>query len=140
MAVKLAKGIPSGLAGPFPMSALEKLNLKCIESDAIAYNDSSPVSVFTIPANTLIVALVAVVDTAFDVASSISMGDGSTAAKYGVWKGSLRSTGPFGKWVFEEESSRVTMQATISAAGAAQGSVRFFLIYRPNSNEQGYIR
>ena len=137
MALVGLKGLP---ILDVPQHDLERLNLKMVQSDAIAFGDSSPVSVFDIPANTQIVSLVLEVATAFDVASSMQFGITGTATKYGQLTQSLRTAGFYTIPVGLEESVARTLIATISAAGAAAGSVVVWIVYRPNSEEQKWIK
>jgi len=114
-----------------------------VEGDAVAFDASSPATLFTHPANTFIDKLIVQVVTAFDQPFSISFGDGTTESLYGKMLGSLRVTGYYpikiGQDIAAAGSIVATLAHQLGASGAAAGEIRVWAIYRPNASEQAYI-
>jgi hypothetical protein len=139
MASKYAKGLP---ILDYPLNKILASSILSIESDAMAYGDATA-SLFTVPANTKIVGLTAVVGTAWDAGAEIALGDGTTSNKYGTLKGSLRKAGSYFMPIDVEETSKITITATqsesLGAGAPGAGSVKFWLHYRPNSTIAGWV-
>lgn len=109
-------------------------------SDAIAYSDTgTAVTLFTHPANITIIAVVPEVETA--LTGTITLGplltvdDGSTTALYGQWTGAIMDAGSYPLWLFKELTSAGSIKATLTATGSSAGSVKVWVCYQPNSNE-----
>jgi hypothetical protein len=103
-------------------------------SDAVTYASTSD-TLFAHPAYTTILAVVAEVETAFTTVASIQIGDGTTAALFAEFGGCLRDAGTYPVWCMKELSAADTIVATVNGAATA-GSVKFWVCYQPNNNEQ----
>lgn len=105
-----------------------------VDSTALAYNSSSTVSMFTLPANAEVVLVRVIVDTAFDGTSpSMSVGISGTASKYmGATQVDLTTVG-----IYEVEpgviptGSTEALQIAFSAAGGSPtaGAARVLVTY-----------
>lgn len=109
-------------------------------SDAISYADTgSEKTLFTHPANVTILAVVPEVETAVSgtitAGPLLQVGDGSTAGLYGTWEGHMADAGTYPIWLFKEQSSAGSIKATLTATGSSAGSVKVWVCYQPNSNE-----
>jgi len=114
-------------------------------SDAIAYSDTgSEKTLFTFPANTTILAVVPEVETALSgtitAGPKLQVGDGTTAGLYGTWQGVLTDAGSYPKWLFSEKTSGGSIKATLTATGSSAGSVKVWVNYQPNSNEDAIFQ
>jgi hypothetical protein len=127
----------------FPLNDLLKMAVFEVEGDAIDFDDSSPATVFTHPANTFLDSLIVQVVVAFDQPFSISFGDGTTASKYGKLTHSLVATGYYPIKIGQDLAASGSIVATLAhqlgASGAAAGQIRVWARYRPNASEQAYI-
>lgn len=132
MATKYLKGISSSPEAN--LSDLLKRGSYWACSDAVTYADASA-TLFAHPGYVTILAIVAEVTTAFTTVTSIQIGDGTTANKFAEFRGSLRDTGKFPVWCFQTLTAADTIEATVNGAATA-GSVKFWVCYQPNNNEQ----
>jgi hypothetical protein len=130
------------------MSAIDKLGLRLIKSDELVeYNDST-VTLFTLPAYSVVVGLFCQVNTAFDRDVDITVGDGTTAALYasvsgrtdsGALASALSSTASrlVQFWPMFEKTSASSIIATVTSrvptggTALAAGSSEWWLIFRP---------
>lgn len=141
---KHAKGMP--ILDP-PLHDILRMALFEIKGDSVAFDATSPVTLFTIPANTWIDSVIINVTTAFDNPCSLELGDGTTASLFGELKGSLRGTGWYKIKVGRNLTAAISLKGTITStplgypgAGAvAAGAFTPYLIYRPNSSEQAWV-
>jgi hypothetical protein len=106
-----------------------------VDTTTLAYGDSSPKSMFTLPANAVIHKVVVIIDTAFNgTAPTASVGvDGGSASKYvAASQIDLKATA---KTVFEihpgeaPNGSTEDLEIAYSADGSSAGSARFEVHY-----------
>ena len=110
-------------------------------SDALSYSDTgTEKTLFAHPANICILAVVPEVETALSgsitAGPTLTVGDGSTTGLYGQWSGVLMDAGSYPIWLFKECTSAGSIKATLTATGSSAGSVKVWVLYQPNSNEQ----
>jgi hypothetical protein len=132
MATKYIKGISSSPEAN--LSDIMKRGSYWACSDAVTYASTSD-TLFAHPAYTTILAVVAEVTTAFTTVTSIEIGDGTTTNLFASFGGCLRDTGKYPVWCFERLTDADTIVATVNGAASA-GSVKFWVCYQPNNNEQ----
>jgi len=101
------------------------------DTTTISFGDTSPVTLFTLPANAIILSCNVIVDTAFDGTASVSIGVAGDTAKYmGSGDNSLQEiaiwqTNPG----IPADASPESLIATYSAGGATVGSARVVISY-----------
>ena len=130
------------------MNALDKLNLRLIKSDELVEYSDSTVTLFTLPAYSVIVGLFCQVNTAFDQNVDITVGDGTTAALYASLEGrvdsgalasalSATASRPLQFWPIFEKTAASSIVATVTSRVAtggtalAAGSSEWWLLFRP---------
>ena len=130
------------------MSAIDKLGLRLIKSDELVEYSDSTVTLFTLPAYSVIAGLFVQVNTAFDRNVDVTFGDGTTAALYGAvggWTDSgplataLSATvgNPIQFWPMFEKTSASSIVATVTTRVAtggtalAAGALEVWLLWRP---------
>lgn len=104
-----------------------------VDTTSIAFGSTSPVAMFTLPANAVVLSVRVIIDTAFDGTPSLSVGIAGTLSKY------LPSTAvdlkAVATTVFEFEpglpatGSSESLIATYAAGGAAAGAGRILVTY-----------
>lgn len=103
-----------------------------VDTTSLAFGSSSPVTMFTLPANAVVTKVQIIVDTAFDgTAPSVSIGVSGTTSKYfPATAVDLKTTG-----VYEyhpgltADGSTNDLIATYSADGSAAGAARMLVYY-----------
>lgn len=107
----------------------------CVTTDTttLAFNASTPVTLFTLPANAVVHFVRVVIDTAFDTAATVTVGISGNTAKYmGASANNLQGTA---KDIYESSPGEVasgsteSLIATYSAASATAGSARIIVGY-----------
>lgn len=104
-----------------------------VDSTSLAFGDSSPVTMFTRPANAIVLGVTVVVDTPFDGTPSLSVGISGTPSKY--MPTTAVDLTAAAKTAFEytpnEQAvgSTEAMIATYSQGGAAVGAARILTAY-----------
>jgi len=128
------------------LGPIDKLALRCIKSDELVeYSDTSDVTLFTVPAYTIIVGLICKITTGFTEGSTIVVDDGSTAGLFGqleraVWE--VADAAPSNLimlWPMYETSSATNIKANVAAVGGATlaaGVSEWWLIFRPVSTDR----
>lgn len=112
----------------------------------VNHDDSTPVTIVTLPASSVVIECLANVTTTFDgTTPTVSVGDASDtdgfmiASQVGVGVGGWKATG-FGitrdylynsthKWLGHLCTSQTAVIATIGVSGASQGVVDIYIIY-----------
>jgi len=103
------------------------------DTTSLAFGSTSPVSMFTLPANAIIKRIAVVIDTAFDGTPSLSVGVSGTPSKY-LASTQVDLTAVAGT-VFEvdpgqaADASTEALIATYSAGGATAGAARILVDY-----------
>jgi hypothetical protein len=104
-----------------------------VDTTDLAFDDSSPVAMFTLPANAVIEKIQVIVDTAFDDTPSASVGISGTVSKY-VASTDIDLTQPSGT-VFEihpgveAPGGTEALIITYAAGSASVGAARFLVFY-----------
>lgn len=108
-------------------------NLEATDTTSLVFGSSSPLAMFTLPANALVIKVQVVVDTAFNGTPSLSIGVTGTLSKY------LASTQvdltAAASTVFEvspglaANGSAENLIATYAAGGASAGAARLLVTY-----------
>jgi hypothetical protein len=104
-----------------------------VESTALAFGSTSPVTMFTLPADAVVLRCKVVIDTAFDGTPSLSVGVSGTTSKY-MGSTQIDLTAAAGT-VFEvdpgldADGSSEDLIATYSAGGASVGAARIIVEY-----------
>jgi len=104
-----------------------------IDTTDLAFDDSSPVAMFTLPANAVIEKIQVIIDTAFDGTPSASVGISGTVSKY-LSATDIDLTQAAGT-VFEVHPGVVapggseSLIITYAAGGATAGAARFLVFY-----------
>ena len=115
------------------VSAASTASLQARDTTALAFGSSSPVAMFTLPANAVVDRITIIVDTAFNGAPSMSVGITGTTSKY-VASTQVDLT-KVAKTRFDihpaEQASGSTeaLIITYSAGGASAGAARVDVIY-----------
>ncbi len=108
-------------------------NMVLVDTTSLAFGSSSPVAMFTKPANALVDKTKVVIDTPFNGAPSVSIGISGDASKYG--SASHIDLGAAAGTVFELDYGEAAVGttedliATYSAGGASAGSARVLVTY-----------
>lgn len=101
------------------------------DSTTLAFGDSSPVTLFTLPANAVVHLVRIIVDTAFNGTPTVSVGISGTTSKYSATTQVDINTAD----VYDITPSSIpvgtseSLIATYSAGGASQGSARILIGY-----------
>lgn len=114
-----------------PSAAAE--NLQATDTTSLAFGSSSPVAMFTLPANAVVLKVEVVIDTAFNGAPSLSIGIAGSTSKY-MPSTNVDLTAAAGT-VFEvspglaASGSTEDLIATYAANGASAGAARMLVTY-----------
>lgn len=113
------------------VSAASTASCLTLDTTTIAFGDSSPVTLFTLPADAIIDHVDVIVDTPFDGTATVTVGvSGDTARYMGAGDNSL---GEVAVWRthpgIEANASTEALIATYSAGGATAGSARVIVAY-----------
>jgi len=103
-----------------------------VDSTALAFGSSSPVTMFTLPANAVIDSVIVIVDTAFDGTPTMSVGvNGGSASKY-VGSGDVLLT-VADRYEIPNQIAPVgtteALEITYAAGGATVGAARVLVTY-----------
>jgi hypothetical protein len=102
-----------------------------VDTTALAFGTSSPLTLFTLPANAALIEARVVVDTAFNGTSTVSIGIAGTTSKY-TGTGDVDLT-TAGEYVVSPGlvpvGSTEALIATYSAGGASAGAARILISY-----------
>lgn len=104
-----------------------------VDTTDLAFGDSSPVSMFTLPANAVIEKIQVIIDESFDDTPSASVGISGTVSKY-LAAGDIDLTQPAGT-VFEVHpgveapGGTEALIITYAAGSASAGAARFLVFY-----------
>lgn len=108
-------------------------NLEATDTTSLAFGSSSPLAMFTLPANAVVLKVQVVIDTPFNGAPSLSIGITGTLAKY-LASTQVDLTAAAGT-VFEvspglaANGSAENLIATYAASGASAGAARMLVTY-----------
>lgn len=138
MASIFAKTPPASAPGQGVARSL-KAGAYWIKSDPVDYNDTSPVTLFEVPDNTLVEEMIVEIITAFDgEIPSISVGvSGTTDRHVGTNQVDVKATGFTSVKKPHEYTADADIIATIVPSSAAAGQFRVWMKYRPLSDRQG---
>jgi hypothetical protein len=113
--------------------------------DQIAYSDTSPAAMFTVPGNCEVVGIGFRVDTAWTDVVSATVDDSDGNHLLNLGKGAMGDTDsrPF-YWRFEKYTDTdypdgATLSFVWSSADAAAGAITPVLLYRLNSGKQSWV-
>lgn len=142
MAVKLIKPLPQ--LG-WPVQELAEAMVWEAYGDQIAYSDTSPADMFTLPGNCEVVGIGFVVDTAWTniVSATVDDSDGNHLLDLG--RGTLADTDSrpfyfrFQKYTDTDYPDGATLSFAFSSADAAAGAITPVLLYRLNSGKQSWV-
>lgn len=102
-----------------------------VDTTALAFGDTSPKAMFTLPANAVVQKVQVIVDTAFNTAATLSVGITGTVSKYmGTGDLDLQTVGSYD--VTPKEIAVGTTEAliaTYAAAAASAGAARILVTY-----------
>lgn len=104
-----------------------------VKGFTLAYGTSSPASVFTLPANAVVVRVDVILDTPFNGAPSASLGISGTTSKF-VGTGDINLLGSAGD-IYQiyptavADASPEALIVTYAASGASAGSARWLVYY-----------
>lgn len=115
------------------VSAGTTSHLTARDTTTIAFGASSPVTMFTLPANAVLEKVQVIIDTAFDTAATVTVGIVGTTSKYsGTSDVNLQATAESEFTVFSGKAPSGSTEAIIAtyvASGAAAGSARVIVDY-----------
>jgi hypothetical protein len=112
-------------------------NQECVDTTNLAFGSSSPLAMFTLPANAVVRSVKVIIDTAFNGTPSLSIGVSGTASKY-MASTQVDLTAAAGT-VFEVDpasildSSTEAIIATYAANTASVGAARLEVAYAVES-------
>lgn len=101
------------------------------DTTSFAFGDGATISMFTLPANAIILSMVVIVDTAFDGTPSASIGIAGNTSKY-MGAGDMNLGIAAGWWVepnLPADASSEALQISYSAGGATTGAARVIVNY-----------
>ena len=104
-----------------------------VDTTSLAFGTTSPLSMFTLPANAVVMMVKVIIDTSFNNTPSLSVGVAGTTSKY-LGTGDVDLTASAGT-VFEiapglpANGSTEALIATYSAGGASAGAARILVEY-----------
>jgi hypothetical protein len=108
-------------------------HLTARDTTTVAFGTSSPVTMFTLPANAVLEKVQVIIDTAFDTAATVTVGIVGTTSKYsGTSDVNLQATAESVFTVFSGKSPSGSTEAIIAtyvASGASAGSARVIVDY-----------
>ena len=108
-------------------------NMQATDTTDLVFGSSSPVAMFTLPANAVVERVQVIIDESFDGAPSLSIGISGTLSKYlGSTQVDLKASAGTIFEVspgLEANSSAENLIATYSAGGAAAGAARLLVTY-----------
>lgn len=123
-------GVLTWVAQSSPPSVTQKIT---VDTTTLAFGDSSPVAMFTLPANAVVHKVKVIVDTAFDGTPTVSVGITGTPAKYGATADFDLTSGAGDRWESNPNQIPVgtteAIIATYVAGGATVGSARLEVDY-----------
>ncbi len=107
-----------------------------VDTTALAFGDSSPLAMFTMPANALGLEIEVIIDTAFDGTPSLSIGVSGTPSKF-MAATEVDLTAEAGtiwhvKLANAPEGGSQALIATYAAGGATAGAARIITRYSPD--------
>ena len=104
-----------------------------VDSTALVFGSSSPVAMFTLPANAAVMRVNVIVDTAFDGTPTLEIGITGTLGKYMATTENDLTSGNGDRWVSTPNSipsgSTESLIATYVAGGASVGAARMLVEY-----------
>jgi hypothetical protein len=118
------------VAGSTPPSVTQKIT---VDTTTLAFGDSSPVAMFTLPANAVVHKVKVIVDTAFDGTPTVAVGISGNTGKYMATTDNDLTSGAGDRW--ESNPNQVPVGtteaiiATYVAGGASAGSARIEVDY-----------
>lgn len=130
---------PPPFAPGFNVADFLNMGLYAVESSEIAYGDTSPVDLFNVPANTLVVGAICEITEAWDgTGAALEFGDGDASTRLMAATDITEATlGFYSKFQAHKYTAGDTLIATITpGSGASAGKAKFWIIYRPLSNKQ----
>lgn len=115
------------------VSSATATNLEATDTTNLVFGSTSPLAMFTLPANAVVKKVEVIVDTAFDGTPSVSIGVAGTPAKFmpatyvdlKAAAGTVFETSP----AVPAEGSAQDLIATYSASGAAVGAARLLVSF-----------
>lgn len=123
-------GVLSWVAQSSPPSVTSKIT---VDTTTLAFGASSPVSMFTLPANAVVLKVAVIIDTVFDGNPTLSIGISGTTAKYMAIIDNDLLSGAGDRWESNPNNAAVgtteAIIATYSAGSATQGSARILVEY-----------
>jgi hypothetical protein len=110
--------------------------VRMVRSDAVNYNDTSPVTIFTLPANTFLLSVTVEISTAFDGAiPSLAIGvSGDTDRHMLTSEIGVKTAGFYTASRPRNYTSQTDLLATIVASTATAGVAYVWLEYRAFSD------
>jgi len=137
MAVRTLKKAPVVAPGK-DVAEILRMGLKVMAAEEIAYGDTSPVSAFKVPANSLVVGLVAEVTQAWNgTGASVTVGVTGTTDRHAA-AGDITeaSLGLAAVWKPYHYTADATIIVTVVPGTAAStGKIRIWLLYLPETNK-----
>lgn len=113
-----------------PPSVTQKIT---VDTTTLAFGASSPVAMFTLPANAVVHKVKVIVDTAFDGTPTLDIGITGNTSKYGASSSFDLTSGAGDRWESNPNSAPVgtteAIIATYVAGGATVGSARIEVDY-----------
>lgn len=120
----------SWVAQSSPPSVTSKIT---VDTTTLAFGASSPVSMFTLPANAVVLKVAVIIDTVFDGTPSLQIGISGTTDKYMTSSSVDLTSGAGDRWESNPNNAAVgtteAIIATYSAGSATQGSARLLVEY-----------
>lgn len=131
------------------MDPIDKLALRCIKSDELVEHGDTTVTLFTLPAYSVIVGLFVQINEAFDQPVDVTFGDGTTAGLFGSLEGGGSVNGRLGTavsatvsrpvqfWPVFEKAAASSIVATVTSrvptggTALATGELEVWLLWRP---------
>ncbi|MEO5348889.1 MAG: hypothetical protein H7836_04510 [Magnetococcus sp. YQC-3] len=120
----------SWVAQSSPPSVTQKIT---VDTTTLAFNTSSPLALFTLPANAVVHKVKVIIDTAFDGAPTLDIGISGNTSKYGAAAAFDLTSGAGDRWESNPNQAPVgtteALIATYAAGGATVGSARIEVDY-----------
>lgn len=101
------------------------------DTTSFAFGSASTISMFTLPANAIVLSVGVIIDTAFDGTASMSIGISGNASKY-VGSGDVALGIAAGWWIYPNlpaDGSSEALEISYSAGGATAGAARVVVNY-----------
>lgn len=114
------------------------MGLYALKSDAVGYADASGMTLFQIPAQTLVVATIAQVVTAFNGAiPTFSLGASGALERHIASEDiDLKTTGFYPKFAPYDYVVDTDLIGTLVASTSTTGALRIWIVYRSKSDKQ----